>query len=204
MHNFTRFLCHNRWNSSLDMIESILDQRTALVGTFDALGDDAPVEFTNTEWTTMGKVKRVLKPFKEATEILSHRDASISMAIPVVTTIMAGLEEESTDDRGVLGMKRDLTKYMRERFSNMEEKDYYSASTLLDAKFKKNMFRNPDTLERTKTLLVDKIVEALQTASQVTNHRKMCVIVGVMSAMSHVAYWRCQPDGLATSLTVLL
>ena len=70
---------------------------------------------------------------------------------------------------------------------HMEEKDYYSASTLLDAKFKKNMFRNPDTLERTKTLLVDKIVEALQTASQVTNHRKMNVIVGVMSAMSHVA-----------------
>ena len=165
------------------MIISILDNQAALVGTISALGTDAPVEFTNAEWTLMEKVKRVLKPFKEATEILSHRDASISMAIPIVATIMDGLDDESRDDHGVLGMMRDLRECMEDRFSNMEDMNCYTAATLLDAKFKDNMFQNPETLERTKTLLVDKIVESLQKGSQV---KKLALLAPpAVSVMSH-------------------
>ena len=156
-----------RWNSSYDMINSLLGSEKALVNTLSSLATNAPVEFSNAEWGTMRKITTVLKPFKEATEILSHRDASISMAIPIVTTILSDLETESREDHGVLTMKRDLAKYMKERFDNMEGENYYSAATLLDAKFKKNMFRDPDTFERTKTLLLDKILESLRTASQV-------------------------------------
>ena len=128
---------------------------------------DAPVEFSNQDWQIMDKIIEVLRPFKEATEMLSHRDACISMTIPIVTAIMKSLDTSSAD-QGVKTMKKDLKESMDRRFVDIEDKFYYSAATLLDAKFKKNLFRDPFSIERTKNMLLDKMVQSLQRESQVS------------------------------------
>ena len=148
-----------RWNSSFDLLDCINDLQEPLVQTLSKV--NTGVEFRLRDWDLIKLVVGVLKPFKDATEMLSHRDASISMAIPIVTTIMKGLETTAAD-QGVKTMKRDLQKSMEERFAGIEEIFDFSASTLLDAKFKKTLFRDPNAVERTKNFLLDKMVLMLQ------------------------------------------
>ena len=125
-----------------------------------------PVEITKKDWDLIELVIGVLKPFKDATEMLSHRDASISMTIPIVTAIIDGLKTTAAD-QGVKTMKRDLKRSMEDRFYGIEDKFNYSASTLLDAKFKKTLFRDPIAVERTKDFLLDRMVHMLQKEKEV-------------------------------------
>ena len=82
----------------------------------------------------MSQVIEVLQIFKEATLQLSSLAASISMVIPIVTTIMTSLSNEAQADKGVLGLKRNLKLSMESRFAGIELKEHYAILTLLDAK----------------------------------------------------------------------
>ena len=130
-----------------------------------------PVEFTQNDWKLLKKIVSVLKPFKEATLFLSKKDASISTAIPITTLVITSLEEEDPiDERGVLTLKRDLKKNMEERFGDLESQFHYTASTLLDSKFKHYFFRDASTLERTKEYIIDKMVNDLRNALTAVNN----------------------------------
>ena len=122
---------------------------------------DAPVEFTKQDWDLIPLVLTVLQPFQDATKMLSYQDASISLAIPIVTGIMKSLNV-THDDHGVKTMKRKLMENMGRRFAGIEEDDDYAVATLLDCKFKKYFFRDSGTLERVKEVVIKKIVEDLR------------------------------------------
>ena len=166
---------NSRWNSSYYLIESIVKTRPALVQTLSNI-ENPPVEFQSKDFTLMNQVLKVLEPFEEATRDLSNHDASISMAIPTVTTIMTSLEVE-LEDQGVKGLKRSLKKAMDERFISMESKLYYTIATFLDAKFKQHFFMSPDTADRTKATVVEMLIASLGTVTEVKNnliHNKRC------------------------------
>ena len=143
------------------MLESYVRLKPAIVHTL--LSHDAPVEFSNADWQLMEKLVKVLRPFVDATEMLSTLDASISMAIPCVTSIIMAMEV-SDEDQGVKTMKKDLKKAMEKRFAAMEGNDDYAVATLLDSKYKKHFFRSTDTTERAKNVVVDKLFESLRNA----------------------------------------
>ena len=105
-----------RWNSTLDLFVSVFNTKTAVVNTLHNIADP-PVDFTFGDWKKMEQIINVLQIFKDATLKLSFRDASISMSIPIVTLIISDLAEETDQDVGVLGMKRDLKKAMETRFA---------------------------------------------------------------------------------------
>ena len=150
------------------MLVSIKDLKPSIVQTLSNVR--CGIEFTNRDWDTLDLIITVLKPFYDATKMLSQHDASISMAIPVVTAIMKDLEDSpSGDDHGVRGMKRSLRSSMERRFEEIEEKDYYRVSTLLDCKFKQYFFRDPTTLDETKDVIINKIVESLTTLQVCSN-----------------------------------
>ena len=151
-----------RWNSTWDLLNSFQRLKPSVVQTISNI-ENAPEELTREEWKKLEQVVKVLQPFKEATEMLSRYDASISMAIPIVTIIMKSLEmEDRREEHGVLGMKRALKKAMSDRFSAMEDNIYFSAATLLDSKFKNYFYREPGTLERTKNLITEELVQLLR------------------------------------------
>ena len=153
-----------RWNSKCKMLQSIIDLKPALVETLSNM--DVPVAFNYQDWELMKKVLNVLAPFKDATDMLSSHDASISMVIPFVTMIIDGLEDENpTEEHGVLTLKRSLKKAMKERFVNIEDNEDYTVSTLLDSKYKGDFFREDLTLTLAKEALTDKLVESLRDES---------------------------------------
>uniref|UniRef100_A0A8C5PR12 BED-type domain-containing protein n=1 Tax=Leptobrachium leishanense TaxID=445787 RepID=A0A8C5PR12_9ANUR len=72
-----------RWNSTLEMLERILEQQIAIhnisshhfIGIGSTLGRE--------EWTIIAQLVSVLKPFRDTTENLSQNDASLGQVIPL-------------------------------------------------------------------------------------------------------------------------
>ena len=151
------------------MLQSFLVQEEAVDSTIRKLRLETQLSIQ--DWDKMRQVVKVLKPFDDATQMLSSHDASISMAIPIVTTIMMSLNP-TNEDHGVKGMMRSLQQNMEKpnRFGIIESNEHYTVATLLDAHFKGFFFRKPDTLDRAKEVVISEIVKLLRvdgTASQV-------------------------------------
>ena len=72
-----------RWNSSLYMLESILEQKRALL--VYAGSYNLPAALTATQWTLMEKTAQVLAPFEELTKDVSKATASAADVIPAIT-----------------------------------------------------------------------------------------------------------------------
>ena len=75
----------------------------------------------------------VLAPFEEATRDLSNHDASISMTIPTITTIIESLEV-GDEDHGVKGLKRSLKASMEARFCAVEAYEHFTIASFLDVR----------------------------------------------------------------------
>ena len=67
--------------------------------------------------------------FEQATKMMSEGDASISLSIPVVTTIMLSLKVKKGQDLGVIQLKNGLADAMDRRFSSMESVPGYTVAT---------------------------------------------------------------------------
>ena len=144
------------------MLNSIVELMPAVVETMSNV-PQVPVDFNSQERTLMKKVLLVVEPFKDATDMLSSHDASISMVIPCVTMIIDGLEKENpAEEHGVLTLKRSLKEAMKQRFANIEDVEGYYVSTLLDSKYKGHFYRDPFTLTLAKDALTDQLVELLR------------------------------------------
>ena len=142
-------------------MDSIFKQKAAVVQTLNNI-ETIDVEFVKKDWDLMEQVIKILRPFFEVTEMLSKHDASISMAIPTVTIILDSLEENRSEDMGVLGYKRELKAEMLTMFRDMESKEHYIVSTLLDSRFKTHFFRGSTTKDEAKSLLLEKLVQLIR------------------------------------------
>ena len=158
------------------MTRSIYNLKPSLVQTLSNL-PQVPVSFSSQDWDLMKKVLNVLEPFKDATDKLSANDASISMVIPTVTLIIDGLEDENpTEERGVLTIKRSLKAAMKERFAGIEDMEAYSVSTLLDSKYNGEFYRDPHTLTVAKEILTVELVKLIRADSGTHNQVRNCVL----------------------------
>lgn len=152
-----------RWNSTHDMGARFLELKPAIISSIANMEADV-VELTKMDWMYLAKAIQALQVFKEATVMLSHRKASISMAIPIVTIIIRKLRA-TKDDHGVKQFKTDLKTGMEQRFHEMEEDEKYALATYLDPRYKGYFFRNPDSALRAKEKIAEKL-EALLIEDQ--------------------------------------
>lgn len=72
-----------RWNSSLYMLQSILEQKQPLL--LYAGSYNLPATLTGAQWTLMEKTAEVLVPFEELTKDVSIANASAADVIPAIT-----------------------------------------------------------------------------------------------------------------------
>ena len=72
-----------RWNSSLYMLQSILEQKRALC--VYAADHNPPATLTANQWTLMEKTAEVLAPFEELTRDVSKETATAGDVIPAIT-----------------------------------------------------------------------------------------------------------------------
>ena len=124
----------------------------------------------------MQKVVTVLKPFEKATKLLQSNDASISLVIPVITTILKELDiSPSNEDLGVKTMKRALKSAMLNRFCDIEKDEKFILASFCDPRIKCCFFQDKSTkdycIERITLLIQNKLQNvALVPSNQSTNN----------------------------------
>ena len=90
-----------RWNSTLYMIQSILEQKMALAAY--AAENDIP-QLTASQLEIARKMTLVLAPIEEITQAISKQTPTLSLVIPFVRVLLKSWEKEE-DDRGIRTMK---------------------------------------------------------------------------------------------------
>ena len=91
-----------RWNSSLYMLQSILEQKMALAA-YAAKNDVS--QLTANQLEIARKLVLLLAPVEEITQLISKQTATISVVIPMIRVLLRSWDKES-DDRGVQTEKR--------------------------------------------------------------------------------------------------
>ena len=153
-----------RWNSTFDMAERFLELKPAIISSI-ATADTDLVQLTKENWNYLQKTKDVLQVFKEATVMLSTKNASISQAIYIVTLIIKNLKV-TLADHGVKQLKRALLSGMEERCAHYESQDIYALATFLDPRFKGFFFRDPENATQAKAKITEKLEKMLIDESQ--------------------------------------
>ncbi|KAM4703020.1 zinc finger BED domain-containing protein 4-like [Rhinophrynus dorsalis] len=147
-----------RWNSTIDMLERILEQKKAIhamschhfIGTNITLG--------RTDWALMEQVVKVLTPFRAVTEILSKENASLAEVIPLFShlslkfddflahrELLPGADGNILPDIAALltRLKKELTRRMEERMDKCPE---LMLATMRDPRIKGKMALTSNSL----------------------------------------------------------
>ena len=127
-----------RWNSTLYMFESVLEQKMALAAYCTETGSIQ--QLTPHQLELMRKCVDVLSPIEEFTRSISSDLASISIVIPYIKILTRTLKKNDNDS-GIHTMKGELIKSLKSRFAGIVERKELCLAALLDPRFKDNFFR---------------------------------------------------------------
>ena len=99
------------------------------------------------------KTVKILQIYEEATREASGNYATAGVIIPVVNSIIRSLEIFDSD-AGVMRMKREMLKSLKDRYKHMESNEYYALATLLDPRFKQRVFSSSSSAALAKQMLI--------------------------------------------------
>ena len=126
---------------------------------YNTENDDIP-QLSAHQLEIIDKVIAVLKPVEDITQSISSEAASISIIIPFVKALRRSWED-SSDDRGVQTMKKEMLTSLNRRFSDIENNETLALATLLDPCFKDKFFSSIVEREDAKLLLIAKVDETI-------------------------------------------
>lgn len=137
-----------RWNSCLNMIESVCQQVEALNAVLTMIGKPQ-MTMTDHEVTLLRATVLSLKPFESATKMMSaETTVTISAAIPLLKVIQNGLNK-------VVNAREPLTSLLKagliKKFPSPEEKSWLRQAAILDPRFKKNVFADDQLATKAAT-----------------------------------------------------
>ena len=121
----------------------------------------------------MEKVVKILQIYEEATREASGNYATADVVIPVVNSIMRSLEI-SESDAGVMKVKREMLRSLRQQYRQMESNEFYAIATLLDPRFKKSVFFCSSSAVLAKQILIaaNERLEDLDKKSSTTTTKR--------------------------------
>ena len=120
-----------RWNSTVAMLKSLVEQKRALCS-YAADYDDLPPLFTANQWKLVENTITLLEPFEELTKSISYAHASAADVIPAVKALTRLLEKTVETDQGVKTAKATLLEAVKKRFGHIESEELYTLATILD------------------------------------------------------------------------
>ena len=157
-----------RWNSTLNMLERVYEQRQAL--TSYGADHNIPV-MNNYTYTLMSNVIRVLQPFEELTKMASSDKESVSSIIPSVETMKSYLKK-SGKDHGIQTLKNSLLEAVEKRFSDGGNIPLTHPSlekaTYLDPRYKLK-FLSPSTGEKVRKDLIEELLDGESQVEEEAN-----------------------------------
>ena len=150
-----------RWNSSLYMLQSIIEQKMAIA----AYGSENNILVLNqTQLDLAIKVIKVLEPIEEITKSVSEELACISVIIPLIRALTKTLGQ-GDDDHGVYRMKAEMLQSIEKRFADVEEEELLVLATMMDPRFKDKFFSGAVNRQNAKKMLLDKCVKIRENDS---------------------------------------
>lgn len=146
-----------RWNSEYDMLASLVEQRAAVSA---ELAKSGKVECLNLkEWDTAIGLVEILRPIEEATKELCREDnPTLSMMIPIVSSILSTLQDLTTPERSGFGVVygKNLFKAIMCRFPSYRTNKHYLPAMLLDPRFK-GLILDEHELQHGKSMVLQEL-----------------------------------------------
>ena len=142
--------CDTRWNSTLDMLESYINQHEEITAVLCTGGKANLCLITNDETDEVEEIKNIiktLKPMKEATtELAGEHFTTISKVIPMITALKRVCAKQTTP------LAVTLSAQLSFRFDSLVSADYLEIAAALDPRFK-NRSAEATAFKKIKTLL---------------------------------------------------
>ncbi len=108
-----------RWNSTLHMLESMLEQKRALNV---CSGEHGKISvLTADQWALVENLIATLSPLEQITLKMSRSDSMISCTIPCITVLKMLLEAEGVKARGIVTLRATMLDSLKARFEKAEK-----------------------------------------------------------------------------------
>ncbi|XP_066586680.1 E3 SUMO-protein ligase ZBED1-like isoform X2 [Prorops nasuta] len=131
-----------RWNSTHDMLQRFVEL-SDIIGGILLQNPTAPTMITAAELQIIKEFVHLLKPFVEATKIISGEYyLTASKVIPVVSTLRVALYESEPETEEGIKMKELLLEQFEQRFNTIENEIILTTCTILDPRFKSIHVKN--------------------------------------------------------------
>ena len=133
-----------RWRSAFDMLDRYLSLSDVTASILIKLaGDKVPVPLMGEELTTAKEMMKMLKPFKETTEIMSgEKYTTGSEAMPLIKNLKHALDSLDPTTTISKHFKKSLTGEFNRRFKKIENMNVTATASILDPRFKKLYFND--------------------------------------------------------------
>uniref|UniRef100_A0A8C5QMC0 BED-type domain-containing protein n=1 Tax=Leptobrachium leishanense TaxID=445787 RepID=A0A8C5QMC0_9ANUR len=150
-----------RWNSTLHMLQRMLEQKRALN---IYAGEHGGYSCPNAgQWDIIGNLVETLIPIEEVTLEVSHYDSSVSSVIPCVRVLEILLQDnEAPTTRGIKTLRQVMRDSLTKRFQKYEENKNVALACLLDPRYKNHVFSSDDVLAKAKEWLTDDVQQEMQ------------------------------------------
>ncbi|XP_040264744.1 LOW QUALITY PROTEIN: zinc finger BED domain-containing protein 4-like [Bufo bufo] len=154
-----------RWNSTLHMLQRMLEQKRALC---IYAGEHGGYSCPNADqWEIVANLIQTLLPIEEVTLEVSHNDSSVSSVIPCVRVLKMLLQEnEGPTTRGIKTLREVMKESLNKRFLKYEENINVVLACLLDPRFKHHAFSSDNVLSKAKEWLTEDMQKEVDDATE--------------------------------------
>lgn len=153
-----------RWNSTFLMLERFISLKEAIQSTVATINATLPV-ISNEEWDYLDQICIALKPFYEVTNVMSGENyLTASTAMVLVYSLISICNGLATRDyhEPVIDLIGKLIQGLNERLGDIKNNTNITICTLLDPRYKHVAFPDAQSLEHTKTYLLNSMTSLLE------------------------------------------
>ena len=135
------------------MVKSVIEQKMSLAAYATETGI---VTLSPTQLDLTEKIVAALSPFKELTKSISADCASVSCVIPFVKMLSKTLQKHHNDS-GVRTMKTEMLHSLKQRFSDIGDKQHLVLASLLDPRLKNRFFDGAEQQVKGKEMMLEEV-----------------------------------------------
>ncbi|CAM5097654.1 unnamed protein product [Natator depressus] len=166
-----------RWSSTLHMLERLYELRAAVQAFCQRHSAQVQraggLHMAQTDWPLIHILCQILRPFDDATKLVSGTDASISQAIPLICllekkllSLVQQFEGEGEETGQVLAHRLLQTLRGNRQIAEIRAQEHYVLATYVDPRFKNNMAsfvpEGEGGLHRWTQRLIDEVAENIR------------------------------------------
>ncbi|KAL7877738.1 hypothetical protein SRHO_G00043810 [Serrasalmus rhombeus] len=155
-----------RWNSTLHMLQRMLEQKRAPSVYSGEHGKFASLSAE--QWDIISNLVNKLGPIEEVTLEMSKAEACMSCIIPSIAVLKMLLQAEGPTARGIKTFRETMLQSLEKRFSKIEETKCLVLATLLDPRYKGHVFAAEGTMDKAKQWLKEEQAVTCDSDKQVT------------------------------------